>query len=481
MRQASLVSAPGAQLSELPPREDFAEAGSMASAQPPMHALQRGHEEGNAVVGFLERIGLPMYTQMLLTNGVDDLGKLETVEVGELMGMGIPTGHVLLLRRKLFELHSGGAAETPRPAAGPSVAAFLSEAGVGRYAAAISAAGIDDMETLLLVDERDLKDLGMQRGHIVKLRRRLRAYAAQRYRTDAPPAPPVPPAPPALHVPPTPLVLSAATPPEAPCHEPPSSPASHGVAGSGLSALERSWKTIEALGTGAVAEVLLRHTVALAPSVAAMFPPEVRSRYQEWTAHEKDESRETDVRKSPALRRIFTKIINAVGCTVAGLQDMHELVPMVVKLGVRHYHYGVSEEHLHAMSVALDMTLQDVLGAAYTPEVRHAWATVFGLLSSLMSECFRQLGGATYGLDKTLVNIMRLQPVGAAEQTVRSGSGRRNVEAMADLQAPSEEEQQAGVCMRNEHSEEPEAELPLPDSPESHVSLAPVVALDPGQ
>jgi len=395
-----------------------------------------------------------MYSAALLRNGFDDLGKLSTVEDTDLRGMGIPPTHALHLRKKLFESRAHEALEPPRSE--HPVVTFLHGAGVGQYADVFLAGGFEDMETLVLIDDQDLKDLGVQRGHIVKLRRRLREYQMP----QAPPAPVAPqqPAvtqapvlPPCGHWPPAPSPAAVPVPPP-----------SHGLEAGGLSALERSWQEIEMLGTCVVGEVLFRHMFALAPEAAAMFPPEVRARYQEWTAHEPDETMESDVLKSVALRRIFGKIVNAVGCTVAGLHDMHKLVPMVVKLGVRHYHYGVREAHLRVLSKALELTLQDVLGDGYTPEVRHAWAIVFNLISSLMSESFRQVADRHGDHD---VNFMRFHAAPGRHKLKRAGAARnmRNLEVQVEEEEQEQESPARGLGL----GAEPEAEFPAPESPES--------------
>merc|ERR1712085_130993 len=91
-----------------------------------------------------------------------------------------------------------------------------------------------------------------------------------------------------------------------------------------------------------------------------------------------------------ALRKLFAKVINAVGCTVAGLRDTGSLVPMLLALGNRHIAYGVPESYWVVLGEALDRTLADILGEDYTMEVKNAWAMVYKFMSSLMIQGLRE-------------------------------------------------------------------------------------------
>merc|ERR1712151_154491 len=69
--------------------------------------------------------------------------------------------------------------------AGSVVVAFLEECGLGKYSAVLLGSGFDEMETLLDVDDIDLKDLGFPRGHALKLKRHLREYQTNLYAEEA--------------------------------------------------------------------------------------------------------------------------------------------------------------------------------------------------------------------------------------------------------------------------------------------------------
>merc|ERR1719499_2426606 len=99
------------------------------------------------------------------------------------------------------------------------------------------------------------------------------------------------------------------------------------------------------MGTFEFGELLYRNTFKLAPEAISLFPREVRQRYRLWHDESSGDScgEEEDVTaiQSAALRNLFAKVVQAVGCTVAGLHDFAKLVPMLTTLGGRHMHYKV--------------------------------------------------------------------------------------------------------------------------------------------
>ena len=59
-------------------------------------------------------------------------------------------------------------------------------------------------------------------------------------------------------------------------------------------------------------------------------------------------------------------------------------MPHVKALGARHAGYGVTVAHYGIVGDALMWTLERGLGDAFTPEVRSAWAKVYGVLAGTM-------------------------------------------------------------------------------------------------
>ena len=95
---------------------------------------------------------------------------------------------------------------------------------------------------------------------------------------------------------------------------------------------------------------------------------------------------------APQLRAMFpkdlkeqkAKLMAMIAAAVGGLHDLHTLVPHVKALGARHSGYGVTVAHYAIVGDALMWTLERGLGDEYTPEVRSAWAKVYGVLAGTM-------------------------------------------------------------------------------------------------
>jgi nitric oxide dioxygenase len=94
----------------------------------------------------------------------------------------------------------------------------------------------------------------------------------------------------------------------------------------------------------------------------------------------------------PSLKRLFSsnmteqgrKLMTMIGLAVNGLDRLDDLVPVVRNLGVRHAGYGVTDAHYDTVGDALLWTLEQGLGAGFTPDVRDAWAAAYGTLAATM-------------------------------------------------------------------------------------------------
>jgi hemoglobin-like flavoprotein len=94
----------------------------------------------------------------------------------------------------------------------------------------------------------------------------------------------------------------------------------------------------------------------------------------------------------PKLRPMFhgdiaeqgKKLMTMLGLAVAGLDDLDKLKPALHALGGRHVDYGVADEHYDTVGAALLWTLEKGLGPEFTPEVKEAWAAVYGVLAGEM-------------------------------------------------------------------------------------------------
>jgi len=74
-------------------------------------------------------------------------------------------------------------------------------------------------------------------------------------------------------------------------------------------------------------------------------------------------------------------LMQMIGTAVANLDNLDVLAPAVAALGKRHVGYGVQPAHYTKVGEALIWTLEQGLGADFTPEVRLAWLAVYQLLS----------------------------------------------------------------------------------------------------
>lgn len=100
----------------------------------------------------------------------------------------------------------------------------------------------------------------------------------------------------------------------------------------------------------------------------------------------------------PSLRPLFKgdmaeqgrKLMRMIGTAVNGLDRLDALVPAVQDLGRRHVKYGVQPAHYDTVGAALLWTLEKGLGDDFTPEVKTAWATVYGILAQTMKDAAKQ-------------------------------------------------------------------------------------------
>ena len=79
-----------------------------------------------------------------------------------------------------------------------------------------------------------------------------------------------------------------------------------------------------------------------------------------------------------------TKLAQALAAVIHALDNTDRLLPAIAALGKRHAHYGVESRHFDSVGEALLAALADVLGDAFTGDVRTAWADAYALIASVM-------------------------------------------------------------------------------------------------
>jgi nitric oxide dioxygenase len=101
---------------------------------------------------------------------------------------------------------------------------------------------------------------------------------------------------------------------------------------------------------------------------------------------------------APSVRTLFEgdmtvqgrKLMAMLRTVTIKLDDLADLVPAVQQLAKRHVAYGAEPAHYAVVGQALIDTLDKGLGADFTPDVREAWTTAYGLLSGVMIEASAQ-------------------------------------------------------------------------------------------
>ena len=78
------------------------------------------------------------------------------------------------------------------------------------------------------------------------------------------------------------------------------------------------------------------------------------------------------------------RLMHVIGTVVNGMNMLDQLIPTVSDLGRRHVVYGVTDDHYSSVGKALIWTLEQGLGADFTPEVKEAWTTVYDVLADTM-------------------------------------------------------------------------------------------------
>ncbi|GAA6143272.1 globin family protein [Hydrogenophaga sp. 5NK40-0174] len=116
------------------------------------------------------------------------------------------------------------------------------------------------------------------------------------------------------------------------------------------------------------------------PAVAAIAPQAAALFYQNLF--------EADPKLKPLFKGDMAeqgnKLMQMLGLAVKGLSDVESLLPALHQLGEKHVDYGVKPEHYDTVGAALLKTLEQGLGDAFTPEVKTAWAEVYGAVATEM-------------------------------------------------------------------------------------------------
>jgi hemoglobin-like flavoprotein len=78
------------------------------------------------------------------------------------------------------------------------------------------------------------------------------------------------------------------------------------------------------------------------------------------------------------------KLMATLGMVVGALNRPETVIPAAQALAVKHVGYGVTKPQYASVGAALLWTLEQGLGAGYTPDVAAAWASAYRLLSGVI-------------------------------------------------------------------------------------------------
>ena len=126
--------------------------------------------------------------------------------------------------------------------------------------------------------------------------------------------------------------------------------------------VQRSWRAVAQVGDTA-AELFYGKLFSLDPTVQGLFRNDLHDQGRSLTA--------------------------MISVAVHGLARPEKIVYAVEQLGRRHAAYGVQPRHYELFATALLWMLEQVLGEAWTPQVREAWAQTYALLAKTMQDATR--------------------------------------------------------------------------------------------
>jgi len=215
------------------------------------------------------------------------------------------------------------------------VVEFLQKSELSHYTTAVLEAGFDELDVLMDAEDRDLDDLGVAAHEVAKFRDAIESLRRQCL-DDA-------------------RTAEAANPWEV-CATKASGGHPAPLTEEARQGVKRTWAQIVDGGIKAWENILYFHTFEL-------FPPE-----------------------APIIAKHFGRATNIVAdfATGDGVEEPEALLRRMTETGSRHINYFVQEGYWRLLGVALDRAFAELLGDAYGPDVRAAWAQAYWLVSAAM-------------------------------------------------------------------------------------------------
>jgi hemoglobin-like flavoprotein len=131
--------------------------------------------------------------------------------------------------------------------------------------------------------------------------------------------------------------------------------------------VQESFKKVVPIA-GTAADLFYSRLFEIAPDVRPMFPVDLREQKK--------------------------KLIGILATAVSNLHQLDKIIPAVENLGRRHVGYGVKPEHYQPVAAALLWTLEQGLGADFTPMMKAAWTETYMTLAGVMQRASMTVAAA---------------------------------------------------------------------------------------
>ncbi|HUT47882.1 MAG TPA: globin family protein [Alphaproteobacteria bacterium] len=86
----------------------------------------------------------------------------------------------------------------------------------------------------------------------------------------------------------------------------------------------------------------------------------------------------------PSMPEQRAKLVEAIRLAIDGLDELDRIAPTIEALGRRHAGYNAADAHYFSVGAALLWTLEQGLGASWTPDAADAWSTAYTLIADTM-------------------------------------------------------------------------------------------------
>src|SRR6185437_10992946 len=88
----------------------------------------------------------------------------------------------------------------------------------------------------------------------------------------------------------------------------------------------------------------------------------------------------------PSMAAQRDRLVGALGYTVANVDNLDELVPVLQQLGRDHRKFGVEAEHYPLVGEALLITLEHFLGEQWDHDLSQAWSSAYEVIAQVMCD-----------------------------------------------------------------------------------------------